>query len=79
MAAIVLPQELNINTIGEVLAKVRKTIEKSDAIVLDAKDVEIVDALGLQLILSVEKTASMNNIKYQLINANSILQKHLQL
>lgn len=74
---VILPQEFNINAVGEVLETAKKIMSKEDKIILDAQNVEIIDGLGLQLIVAIQKTALMNNVKCQLINAKPTLQKYM--
>lgn len=74
---IILPQELNIHNLSSIIENLKDIISTEDKIVIDAKKVETMDALGLQLILSIEKTASINNMKFELINVNKGLSKYL--
>ena len=72
-----LPQELNINSVVKVTDMAKEIMSKEDEIVLDAKEVEIIDALGLQIILSIQKTAILNKVKFEVKNAKPALQKYL--
>lgn len=72
-----LPESLNINGLGQLLESVKGVISNEDKIVLDAQHVTEIDALGVQMILAIEKTSQLNNIEFQLINISPQLQKYL--
>lgn len=72
-----MPSELNINSVGNVLDAAKELMSKEDKIIIDAKEVETIDALGMQLIFSIQKTAILNNIKLEIANAKPTLQKYL--
>lgn len=74
---IVLPQELNINSVTNALELSKEILSKEDEIILDAGEVEIIDALGLQIIFAIQKTALLNNVKFNIINAKPALQKYM--
>lgn len=72
-----LPEIFNINVVNQFLQSVREIISSEDKIILDAQNVTEIDALGIQMILAIEKTAQLNNIEFQLTNTSTQLQKYL--
>lgn len=76
---ILLPKLMNINVVGELLKEIRSIILDASCIVLDAKEVEEIDALGLQIILAIEKTAAMNGIEMKKINVQEKLKNVLNI
>jgi anti-anti-sigma regulatory factor len=74
---LILPQSLCISSVSNLLENVRKIISTEDRLVLDVKDVKEIDALGLQLILAIQKTGLLNNVKIDLINVGPKLQRIL--
>lgn len=74
---IVLPKELNIQNLDLFIDKARKIIPTNDEMIVDAQNIEVIDTAGLQLILSIAKTALLNNVKFQLINASPSLQRYV--
>lgn len=74
---IVLPTYFNIGVIYDVTEDVKKLIVHEDELILDAKNVETIDILGLQLIVCIVKSVLKSGIKLKINNISPQLQKYL--